>query len=62
MTDEELNGAILDIYDVRGAHVRSISNLTPITKVGSFGAQGTYFGRIITGTNEIKTVKFIIVK
>ncbi len=62
MTDEELEGAILDIYDVRGAHVKSLSNLTPITKVGNFGAQGTYFGRIITGTNEIKTVKFIIVK
>ena len=62
MTEEELEGAILDIYDVRGAHVKSISNLTPITKVGNFGAQGTYFGRIITGTNEIKTVKFIIVK
>ena len=62
MTDEELNGAILDIYDVRGTHVKTLTNLTPITKVGSFGAQGTYFGRIITGTNEIKTVKFIIVK
>ena len=62
MSEEELEGAILDIYDVRGAHVKSMSNLTPITKVGNFGAQGTYFGRIITGTNEIKTVKFIIVK
>ena len=62
MTDEELEGAILDIYDVRGAHVKTVSNLTHITKVGNFGAQGTYFGRIITGTNEIKTVKFIIVK
>ena len=62
LTDEELDGAILDIYDVRGAHVKTVSNLTPITKVGNFGAQGTYFGRIITGTNEIKTVKFIIVK
>ncbi len=62
LTDEELDGAILDIYDVKGAHIRSLSNLTPITKVGNFGAQGTYFGRIITGTNEIKTVKFIIVK
>ena len=62
LSDEELNGAILDIYDVRGAHVKTITNLTPITKVDNFGAQGTYFGRIITGTNEIKTVKFIIVK
>jgi hypothetical protein len=62
MTPEELEGAILDIYDVRGAHVKSMNELTPITKVGNFGAQGTYFGRIITGTNEIKTVKFIIVK
>lgn len=62
MTNEELEGAILDIYDVKGAHIKSMTNLTPITKVSSFGAQGTYFGRIITGTNEIKTVKFIIVK
>ncbi len=62
LTDEELDGAILDIYDVKGAHVKSMSDLRPVTKVGNFGAQGTYFGRIITGTNEIKTVKFIIVK
>jgi hypothetical protein len=62
LTDEELNGAILDIYDVKGAHVQTLTGLTPVTKVSNFGAQGTYFGRIITGTNEIKTVKFIIVK
>ena len=62
LTDEELNGAILDVYDVKGVHVKTITNLTPNTKVGNFDAQGTYFGRIITGTNEIKTVKFIIVK
>ena len=62
LTSEELEGAVLDIYSVTGAHVGHVTNLQPITKIEGFTAQGTYFGRILTGTNEIKTVKFIIVK
>ena len=62
LTPEELNGAILDIFDAKGAHVQRINTVLPITKVDGFNAQGAYFGRIITGTNEIKTVKFVIVK
>jgi len=62
LTPEEFDGAVLDIYDVRGAHVQQINSLQPVTKVDGFKTPGTYFGRIITGTNEIKTVKFIIVK
>lgn len=62
LTSEELEGAILDIYSVTGAHIRQVTDLQPITKIGGFQAQGTYFGRILTGTNEIKTVKFVIVK
>ena len=62
LTTEELQGAILDIYDVTGKVINHITNLTPVTKVAGFKAQGTYFGRILTGTNEIKTVKFVIVK
>ena len=62
LSDEELNGAYLDIYDAKGALVQHVNNLQVITKVSGFEAQGTYFGRIVTGTNEIKTVKFIIVK
>ena len=62
LTAEELEGAVLDIYSVTGALINHVTDLTPITKIEGFKAQGTYFGRILTGTNEIKTVKFVIVK
>ena len=62
MTDEELQGAVLDIYDAKGAHVRHIETLHQVTRISGFQAQGTYFGRILTETNEMKTVKIIIVK
>ena len=62
LTSEELDGAVLDIYNVNGAHINHVTDLRPITKIDGFMAQGTYFGRILTGTNEIKTVKFVIVK
>ncbi len=62
LTAEELNGAVLDIYDATGKLINHVTDLTPITRIAGFKAQGTYFGRILTGTNEIKTVKFVIVK
>ena len=62
LTSEELDGAVLDIYNVTGSHISHVTDLRPITTIEGFKAQGTYFGRILTGTNEIKTVKFIIVK
>ncbi len=62
MTAAELEGAVLDIYDVTGSLVNHISKVEPVTKVSGFKAQGTYFGRITTADNEMKTVKFIIVK
>jgi hypothetical protein len=62
LSEEELEGAYLDIYDAKGALVQHVTNLQVITKVSGFEAQGTYFGRIVTGTNDTKTVKFIIVK
>ena len=62
LTSEELEGAVLDIFSVTGAHINHVVDLQPITKIEGFKAQGTYFGRILTGTNEIKTVKFVIVK
>ena len=62
LTSEELNGAVLDIFDATGKLINHMTDLQPVTRVAGFKAQGTYFGRIITGTNEIKTVKFVIVK
>jgi hypothetical protein len=62
LSDEELDGAVLDIFDAKGALVQRVTNLQTITRVAGFEAQGTYFGRITTGTNNIETVKFIIVK
>ena len=61
LTPEELEGAVLDIYDAKGAHVQHISVVSNKTLVDGFKAQGTYFGKITTGTNDIKAVKFIIV-
>jgi len=61
LTPTELEGAVLDIYDAKGAHVQHINVVTNRTLVDGFKAQGTYFGRITTGTNEIKSVKFVIV-
>ena len=58
----ELEGATLDIYDAKGAHVQHIRVVSKITQIDGFKAQGTYFGKITTGTNEIKAVKFVIVK
>ena len=62
LTPEQLDGAVLDIFDAKGAHVQRINTVLPVTKIDGFKAQGSYFGRIVTGTNEIKTVKFVIVK
>lgn len=62
MSAEELDGAVLDIFDAKGALVQSVTNLQQITRISGFEAQGTYFGRVTTATNSIETVKFIIVK
>jgi len=62
LTPAELEGAYLDIYDAKGAHVRQVKVESSKTKVEGFKTQGTYFGRITTGTDEIKAVKFVIVK
>jgi hypothetical protein len=62
LTDKQLNGAVLDIFDSKGAHVKTIKDVQPITNIEGFTTQGVYFGRITTGTNEMKTVKFVIVK
>ena len=62
LTDEQLNGAVLDIYDAKGAVVRHQDVNSNVIVVSGFETQGSYYGRIITGTGEIKTVKFVIVK
>jgi len=62
LTPAELEGAYLDIYDAKGAHIKQIQIVNTTTQVSGFKTQGTYFGRITTGTNEIKAVSFVIVK
>jgi hypothetical protein len=62
MTPAELENAVLDIYDARGAHIQRIPVVSSRTEVTGFKSQGTYFGRITTGTNETKAIKFVIVK
>ena len=62
LTSDELEGAYIDIYDAKGAHLKHIEGVTQKVRVDGFNAQGVYFGSITTGTNEIKAVKFIISK
>jgi hypothetical protein len=62
LTPEELDGAYLDVYDAKGAHIQQVRIVSRLTQVNGFKAQGTYFGKITTGTNEIKAVRFLIVK
>jgi len=63
LTAEELDGAVIEIFDAKGALVREQRPVTStVIKVDGFDVPGSYFGRILTGTNEMKTVKFVIVK
>ena len=62
LTPAEMEGATLDVYDAKGAHVKHILVVSNKTQIDGFKAQGTYFGKITTGTNEIKAIKFVIVK
>jgi hypothetical protein len=62
LTPAELEGAYLDIYDAKGAHVKQLQITNSLIQIDGFKTQGTYHGRITTGTNEIKAVKFVIVK
>jgi hypothetical protein len=62
LTVEELNNAYMDIYDAKGAFIHQVKVVSRLTKVDGFKAQGSYFGKITTGTNEIKSVRFLIVK
>ncbi|HQQ20922.1 MAG TPA: T9SS type A sorting domain-containing protein, partial [Bacteroidales bacterium] len=62
LTADELEGAVLDIFDAKGALVRQLPVEDVIIRVSGFKTPGAYFGRITTGTNEIKTVKFVIIK
>jgi hypothetical protein len=61
LTPAEMEGATLDIYDAKGAHIQHIRVVSSVTEVTGFKAQGAYYGKITTGTNEIKAVKFVIV-
>ena len=62
LTPAEMEGAILDVYDAKGAHIQQVKVVSTITEITGFKAQGAYYGKITTGTNEIKAVKFVIVK
>jgi len=62
LTPEEMYGATLEIYDAKGALVKSMPVVSSLTEIAGFKAQGAYYGKITTGTNEIKAVKFLIVK
>jgi hypothetical protein len=61
LTDEELDGAVLDVYTVLGQHLRHIEIKSNTIKIEGFAVPGSYVGKITTGTQEIKSVKIVIV-
>jgi len=62
LTPAEIEGAYLDIYDAKGAHVKQVQVTTSLIQIEGFKTQGAYYGKITTGTHEIKAVRFLIVK
>jgi hypothetical protein len=62
LTPAEFTGAVLDIYDAKGAHIMNMPITGSITRIEGMRVSGMYTGKITTGTNEIKAIKFVIVQ
>jgi len=62
LSEEELDGAVLDIYAVTGQHLKHVKIISNTIKLEGFAVPGSYVGRITTGTQEIKSVKIVVVK
>jgi len=62
LTEEELSGAVLDIYTVLGQHLKRVNINSNTIRIEGFAVPGTYVGKITTGTQEVKSVKIVVVK
>ena len=61
LSEEELKGAVLDIYTILGQHLKRMNIISNTIEIDGFAVPGTYVGRITTGTQEIKSVKIVVV-
>jgi len=62
LTPAEMKDATLDIYDAKGALVKQMQIVGSRTRIEGMRTSGMYTGKITTGTNEIKAIKFVIVQ
>ena len=61
LSADELNGAVLDVYTILGQHLKRINVTSNTIIIDGFAVPGTYVGKITTGTQEIKSVKIVVV-
>jgi hypothetical protein len=62
LTDEELDGAVLDIYTVLGQHLKHVNVVSNTIRIEGFAVPGSYVGKITTATKEVKSIKIVVVK
>ena len=60
LSEAELAGATLDIYNAMGQLERKITNLSPQMSIEGFGLKGFYFGRLTTRDNEVRDIKIVV--
>jgi hypothetical protein len=60
LTTEELRGATLEIYDLTGRLVRTITNLSPEMSIPGFSSLGMYVGRVTTKNNGTMNLQFVV--
>jgi hypothetical protein len=62
LSQEELDGAVLDIYTIAGQHLRQVKVTSNVMKIDGFAAPAAYIGKITTGTKEMKVVKMVVIE
>ena len=60
LTTEELRGATLEIYDLTGRMVRTMTNLSPEMSIPGFNSIGMYVGRVTTKNNGTMNLQFVV--
>ena len=61
LSEAELAGATLDIYNAMGQLDRKITNLSPQMSLDGFNTQGVYFGRLVLRNGSAGNIKFVII-
>jgi len=62
LSQEELEGAVLNLYTITGQHLKEVRITSNIIKIEGFASPAAYIGKITTGTKETKTVKMIVIE